>query len=136
MVHHITPLSEGESSILGLHCTRQAEERLAVGPWWDDYGLVFPSTAGTPVSHRNLIRQLKSLVAQTDLPEIRFHDLRHTCATMLLEAGTHPKHVQECLGHSSITITLDTYSHALPTSQGEVANALDELLRAQIGILQ
>ena len=62
------------------------------------------------------------------MPDIRFHDLRHTCATLLLSKGVHPKVVQELLGHSSIEITLDTYSHVLPSMSNGVASAMDALL--------
>jgi len=66
------------------------------------------------------------------LPGIRFHDLRHTCATLLLLAGVRPKVVSEMLGHASITITLDLYSHVLPDMQREATSALDDLLRPKI----
>jgi integrase len=62
------------------------------------------------------------------LPRIRFHDLRHTTATLLLAQGTHPKLVQEMLGHNQISITLDTYSHVTPSMMGEVAKKMDEIL--------
>ncbi len=73
-------------------------------------------------------RRLKKLLADNNLPSIRFHDLRHTFATMLLEAGEHPKVVSEMLGHSSITITLDTYSHVLPSMQAKAAGKLSSIL--------
>jgi integrase len=62
------------------------------------------------------------------LPECRFHDLRHTSATLLLAEGVHPKVVQERLGHSQISVTLDTYSHVLPTMQAEAAGKFDDML--------
>jgi integrase len=65
------------------------------------------------------------LLRRAGLPDIRFHDLRHTCATLLLTKGVHPKVVQEMLGHSSNSITLDIYSHALPNMQGEAVRAMD-----------
>jgi integrase len=69
------------------------------------------------------------LLRQAGLPDIRFHDLRHTCATLLLTKGIHPKIVSEMLRHSSIAITLDTYSHVIP-SLGEVAaSAMEDALR-------
>ena len=75
--------------------------------------------------HKNVF---KPLLKKAGLPDIRFHDLRHTSATLLLSAGVHPKVVQERLGHSQISITLDTYSHVLPTMQKEAASKLDEVL--------
>ena len=70
----------------------------------------------------------KGLIDAAGLPEIRFHDLRHTHATMLLVAHVHPKIVQEGLGHSSIRVTLDTYSHTIPSMQGEAMKHLDDLV--------
>jgi integrase len=71
------------------------------------------------------------LIDEAGLPEIRFHDLRHTAATLMLQKGIHPKVVQERLGHSSISMTLDTYSHVLPSLQEDVADRMDELLWLQ-----
>ena len=82
---------------------------------WEDIGLVFTTRVGTPVSRQELItRSFKPLLFKADLPDIRFHDLRHTCATLLLGKGVHAKFVQELLSHTTISITLDTYSHVLP----------------------
>ncbi len=68
------------------------------------------------------------MLKRARLPQIRFHDLRHTCATLLLSKGVHPKFVQELLGHASVAITLDTYSHMLPGMGGEAADAIGEAL--------
>src|SRR4051812_45170988 len=85
-------------------------------------GWVFSSKKGTSLSVHNLHnRSWKPLLRETGLPHIRFHDLRHTCATLLLSKGVHPKLIQELLGHSSIEITLDTYSHVLPSMGDQVA---------------
>jgi integrase len=73
-------------------------------------------------------RHLKPLLKRAELPAIRLHDLRHTCATILLMASKHPKYVQELLGHSSISITLDTYSHVIEGMDGGLAEAMDEAL--------
>lgn len=90
---------------------------------------VFPSKAGTPIGSRNLIRHWGDLRIKAGLPEgIRFHDLRHSHATLLLISGTHPKVVQERLGHSQIGITLDTYSHVTPSLQAEAAENLEKML--------
>lgn len=75
-----------------------------------------------------MLGQLKSLLKKAGLPDIRFHDLRHSAATLLLSVGVHPKVVQEILGHSQIGITLDTYSHMLPTLHGGAPGRLDDLL--------
>jgi integrase len=101
------------------------------GPRRDDaYGLVFTSTIGTPLDERNVRRAFKELLTATKLPKIRIHDLRHTCATLLLAQGVHPKVVQEILGHSQISLTLDTYSHVPPHVNAEAALQMNAALRA------
>ena len=95
---------------------------------WHEEGLVFTTHNGTPISPRNLVRHFKKKAEEAGLPEIRFHDLRHTAASLLLEKNVHPKVVQEMLGHSQITLTLDTYSHVIPTMQKEAARTMDDLV--------
>jgi integrase len=90
--------------------------------------LLFTTSSGKPINPRFLIKHFKDDLKACGLPEIRFHDLRHTSATLLLSANVHPKIVQERLGHSSITLTLDTYSHVTKTMQDEAAEKLDGLL--------
>jgi integrase len=111
------------------HKGLQDQQRLFAGDRWQEYDLIFPSTIGTPMGPRNLLRDFKGLLQKSGLPEIRFHDLRHSAATLMLEQGVHPKVVQERLGHSSITLTLDTYSHVLPSLQEDAAEKLDDLLQ-------
>jgi integrase len=90
---------------------------------------VFPTTTGTTMSGTNLLgRHFKPLLERAELPAIRLHDLRHTCATILLMAGKHPKYVQELLGHANISITLDTYSHVIEGMDGGLGDAMDEAL--------
>ncbi len=85
---------------------------------------------GTPLSHRNVVRSFKALLERADLPSsTRLYDLRHTCATLLLSRNVHPKYVQELLGHASIALTLDTYSHVLKGMDGGIGGAMDEALR-------
>jgi integrase len=97
-------------------------------PTWREHGLVFTTGNGTPILPRNLIRHFKSKIQTAGVPEIRFHDMRHTAASLLLEKNTHPKVVQELLGHSQITLTLDTYSHVIPTLQKEAARTMDLMM--------
>lgn len=92
--------------------------------------LVFPTSNCTPISARNLLRHWYLVREKIDEPNMRFHDLRHTSATLLLKAGIHPKVVQERLGHSRISMTLDTYSHVIPSMQEEAADKLDKLFNA------
>jgi len=93
-----------------------------------NHGLIFTSSAGTPIYPRNFIRHFKKVIAEAGLPDIRVHDLRHSHASLLLASGVHPKLVQERLGHSSIALTLDTYSHVIPSLQEEVARRMDDLM--------
>ncbi|MFC2053502.1 tyrosine-type recombinase/integrase [Chloroflexota bacterium] len=110
------------------HLNLQQRERILAGERWKENDLIFPSTIGTPMEPRNLIRHFKKTLKESGLPAIRFHDLRHTSATLQLQQGINPKIVQERLGHSSISLTLDTYSHVLPDMQNEVAETMDEIL--------
>ena len=90
---------------------------------------MFPTTTGTTTSGSNLLgRCFKPLLRKAELPAIRLHDLRHTCATILLMAGKHPKFVQEMFGHANISIILDTYSHVIEGVDGGLADAMDEAL--------
>ena len=107
------------------HLTRQIEEIESLGDRYRDQGLVFPSQVGTPMNAKNLTaRSFKPLLKKAGLPDIRFHDLRHTFATLMLQNGEHPKVVQEMLGHATIAITMDTYSHVLPNMQRDAVERL------------
>lgn len=103
------------------HSARQAEERLFAGERWAEGGLVFATLKGLPLEHSTVTYAFGKALKVAGLPKIRIHDLRHTAATLLLKHGVHPKVVQELLGHSSITLTLDTYSHVVPSLHVEVA---------------
>jgi integrase len=111
------------------HRLRQREAKLKAGPAWQDHDYVFCTSIGTHLNPtRDVLDVLKSLLGKAGLPDIRFHDLRHSSATMLLSMKVHPKIVQEILGHSQIAITLDIYSHVLPTMQEEAMNKINEAL--------
>jgi integrase len=124
------PLSPQLLDILKHHLSRQAEERLKAGPAYDDKSFLFASKLGLPLREHNVIvRHFKPILERAKLPaSIRLYDLRHSCATVLLETGTHPKVVADRLGHSSVMLTLDTYSHVTPTLQQnaslKIANAI------------
>ena len=116
-------------SALRVHHKRQLEERVRKAGLWEDHGLIFPSEVGTPMSGRNLYRAFKIRVKRASLPQtLRFHDLRHTCATLLLRQGVNPKFVQELLGHADISLTLNTYSHVLPDMGDTAAGGMDAAL--------
>ena len=122
-------LSAGSAKALRAHRKRQLEERMQKAGLWQDQDLVFPSSVGTPLSHRNVVRSFKALLKRAGLPpSIRLYDLRHTCATLLLSRNVHPKYVQELLGHASIALTLDTYSHIIEGMDGGTADAIEEAL--------
>jgi integrase len=108
----------------------EAEDTPTPHGWWCRvHGLVFPSEVGTPMSGRNLYRAFKIRVKRASLPQtLRFHDLRHTCATLLLRQGINPKFVQELLGHADISLTLNTYSHVLPDMGDAAADGMDAAL--------
>jgi integrase len=122
-------LSPATVAALKAHRKRQLEERIAKAGLWEDHGLVFPSSVGTPKSQRNLNREFKNAAKRAGLPDhFKLYDLRHTCATLLLARNVHPKYVQELLGHASIAQTLDTYSHVIPGMDGGTGGAIDEAL--------
>ena len=89
---------------------------------------MFTTNIGTPISPRNMLRRFKHKLTSVGLPNIRFHDLRHTTASLLLEKNVHPKIVSELLGHSTVTLTLNTYSHIINPLSSVAADALDEIV--------
>ena len=123
-------LSRVAVEALRAHRTRQVAERLHVGPAWDDLDLVFPNTIGRPIDGINLLKYwFYPLIERVGLPRMRFHDLRHTAATLLLGRGINPKVVSEMLGHSHVSVTLGIYSHVMPHMQQQAASAMDDALR-------
>lgn len=114
--------------VLAEHRERQAFEARQLKSLYSDMGLLFASQRGTPLDASNVVtRSFKPLLRWADLPNIRFHDLRHTCATLLLLKNVNPKFVQRLLGHKSIKITLDLYSHWIPEMDDFTADAMDEI---------
>jgi integrase len=127
-------LPELAATALVRHRDRQAVERELQGAYWEECGLVFPNTIGRPLSPNNLRdRSFFPLLARAGLPRVRFHDLRHSCATLLLGEGVHPKVVSDLLGHSQVGITLDLYSHVTATMQAVAVEAMGRLLGGQGG---
>lgn len=111
------------------HAARQGEECQAAGSLWQETGLVFTNSVGRALTPTNVtFCSFRPLLERAGLPLIRFHDLRHTAATLLLGKGVHPKVVSEMLGHSQVGVTLDLYSHVTPTMHRQAAAAFDELL--------
>jgi integrase len=114
---------------LAAHKRTQAEQRLKLGGAWQAFDLIFCSEEGTPYSIPNITyRFFRPLLTKAKLPRIRLYDLRHGCATLLLIAGENPKVVSERLGHSTVALTLDIYSHVLPHMQQTASARLEEML--------
>ncbi|MDP9367447.1 MAG: site-specific integrase [Chloroflexota bacterium] len=115
---------------LKIHRVRQLQERLASGDRWQDSGHIFTTTIGTPLEPRNATRAFKAMLVAAGLPDIRFHDLRHSCASLLVAQGIHPRVVMETLGHSQISLTMNTYAHVFADAQREAAATMDCLFPA------
>jgi integrase len=122
------PLSLLQSLIT--HRRKQAEARLKAGTAYQNNDLIFATGEGTPHNSRNLThRHFQPILERAELPStFRLYDLRHSCATLLLAAGENPKVVSERLGHASIVLTLDTYSHVLPSMQQAATEKLEKML--------
>ena len=115
-------------SALWAHQSKQQKEREWSGSDWQDTGYVFTTSRGTPMDPRNIIRRFVAVLAAADLPKMRFHDLRHSAATLLLAQGVSPRYISDMLGHAQVSFTMQTYAHVLPHVQREVATKMDEIL--------
>lgn len=113
---------------LRAHRSRQREDRLLAGPRWQENGLVFPSTIGTPMDGTNVNHRFHTLLKRAGLPPQRFHDLRHGAASLLLAQGVSMRAVMEQLGHSQMGTTSDLYSHIMPAALQENADQMDAIL--------
>jgi integrase len=124
-------VSESLRQLLQAHKIEQNLHRLAMKSTWFHHGLVFPNEIGRPFAINNLTRRhLKPILDKCDFPKhVTLYSLRHTCATMLLLAGVNPKVVADRLGHSSVVITLDTYSHVLPSLQADATELINQAMR-------
>ncbi len=114
--------------VLKGQAARQLDEQREWDEAWTDSGLVFTTENGEALDPESVSRYWRRAVKQSMLPPIRLHDLRHTHATLALQAGIHPKVVSERLGHATVSITLDTYSHAIPAMQEEAAERIAGLV--------
>ncbi len=124
------PIPASVVDALRRHKAEQLEERLKLGGSWEQPDLVFTNELGGFLERQNLLhRHFRKALKAAGLPvTLRLYDLRHTAATLLLAAGVHPKVASERLGHASITMTLDTYSHVMPDMQREASDKMEELL--------
>lgn len=123
------PLPVSTVKELRNHRREQLEAKLKLEKDWNDYDLVFASEVGTPLNPPNITRAFKKALKDADIrTSIRLYDLRHTTATLLLQAGINPKVVSERLGHSTIVLTLDVYSHVLPNMQQDASEKLERII--------
>jgi integrase len=121
-------LSKVAVDALRAHRDRQAFQRRKAGDTWQEQDLVFAGATGGPIDPSWSRQTFYTALEKAGIPRVRFHDLRHTAATLALLQGVHPKVVSEMLGHSTIGLTLDTYSHLLPTMHEQAAAAMDAIL--------
>jgi integrase len=124
----VLPLPETVLSALRAHRSRQLEEKLLLGPQWPKTGLVFSSSIGTPLEPRNVVRKFHSLLKKAELPYFRFHDLRHACASLLLAQGVPARTVMDILGHSQISLTMNTYAHVMPAMKQDAMDLMESIL--------
>lgn len=129
------PLPESARRVMATHKRHQAEERLKAGADYRNLDLVFATKEGQPLIRLNVIQNhFKPILVRAKLPDsLRLYDLRHTCATLLLAANENPKVVSERLGHASITLKMDCYSHLLPDIQRGATEKLERLLFSKTG---
>jgi integrase len=114
--------------VLRAHLLRQQAEKTAAGDKWVENGLIFTNSLGGPINARNLLRNFKQLLKAAGLPDIRFYDLRHTAASLMLNHNIPVIVVSRRLGHARPSITLDVYGHLIPSLQAEAAQKIDELI--------
>ena len=110
------------------HRLQRNEMRLAAGKEWQDTGFVFTTGRGTPLDHGAVLRGLQTILKRANLRHQRFHDLRHCHASLLLAEGVHPRVVMEMMGHSQVSLTLNTYSHVIPALQSAAVAKIDAAL--------
>jgi integrase len=122
------PLYDGLAVALRNHRRHQLEQRLAAGSRWHDSGLLFTTGSGTPLEPRALNEDFERIIGKAGLRRVRLHDLRHACASFLLAQGVHPRVVMELLGHSQISLTMETYSHVMPDAMREAVTLVGALL--------
>jgi integrase len=113
------------------HRVSLLEAKLKAGVFWQEYDYVYCTLHGTHLNPNHVVEEFKKVLVRAGLPDIRFHDLRHSAATLLLSLGIHPKVVQELLGHTQISMTMDVYSHVLPGMQQDAMRQLDAALIKQ-----
>ena len=120
--------------VLRTHKMQQQTITNSAGEDWTDLDLIFPSNVGTPLTASNIRRAFRKLLTASGLPKIRFHDLRHTAASLMLNHGIPVLIVSKRLGHSKPSITLDVYGHLIPSKQEEAAQLMDDLMTDEMAL--
>jgi integrase len=128
--HRTIPLPSLVLASLRAHAVTQTEDRERAGDRWQASGFVFTTKTGGPLDAKNVTHRFQALVKRAGLPHRRFHDLRHACASLLLAQGLNLKDVSETLGHSRIAVTVDLYGHMYDERRREIADRMDQILRA------
>lgn len=126
----LLPLPSALIPVLREHLAMLEEDRTYSK--WVERGLLFPTTKGTAISARNLVRRFKQILSANELPNIRFHDLRHSCATLLISLGVHPRVIMEILRHTQISTTMNLYGHAIPETSRNAVDQLGDLVMPEI----
>jgi integrase len=122
-------LGKGLLAMLELHRQRQETQKLLAGNRWKENGMIFTTSIGTFIDQTKVSREFKRILREADLPDIRFHDLRHTSLSFLLDRGTPVNTVQNRAGHSKASITTDIYGHSMAHSQDEAAEDIEEIVK-------
>ena len=123
------PLPKAVASALRSHRTRQLKEKLLAGEDWAETGLVFTTHFGTPLNPRNVLRSFHRLLDKVKIPRQGVHNLRHSCASLLLGQNVHARTIMDILGHSRISVTMDTYAHVMPQTVRDAADVMNSVLR-------
>jgi integrase len=122
-------LGKGALEALRKHRAKQSEERLMLGSLYENEGLVFATAKGTPLEASNVVyRSFKPLLRRAGITPIKFHELRHTCASLMASADVPPKYAQDRLGHRDFALTMNVYSHVLPEARAEVARKIEAMI--------
>jgi integrase len=122
----VLPLTTVEA--LRANRSKQSAARRVAGTSWTERDFVFTSGTGQPLDQRNVLRVFRRALRRAKLPRMRFHDLRHSCASLLLAQHTDPRVIMETLGHSNISVTMNMYAHVMPALKRDAADAMDRSL--------
>jgi integrase len=121
------PLPPSMAATLRQHRALQLQDKMLAGTRWQEFDLVFATSIGTPITESNLVRAFHKLLTRAGLPRMRFHDLRHSCATLLAAQGVAARVAMEILGHANINTTLNIYTHVLDESKRQAMAAMDSM---------